>query len=156
MWELEGRFKSPVFIEAATMKQYSATNGTTNITEAQVNIPAKPDSGLTYRIRMTGTKTGANATMTVSLLLGATEVITLTADAVTASDWVAEFMLRIKDATNQKVSGFYLQDTEDPDVNYADGTVNLGAGAALIPRITSSHGSDVVYCEACTVEAWIK
>ena len=153
--EIEGRFISPISIETATGIQYSATNTTTDIAAAKINVPVKPPTGLTYRIKMSGTKSGANAAMSIALKLGATQVMVIAADDPTAVDWTAEFLIRIAHSTLQKVSGFFLADTADPGVDYAAGTVDLSAGAELVPQIISAHSSDVVYCEMCTVETWI-
>ena len=154
MRELSGRFLEPVSVAAATMTQYSATNTTTDIAEAKVVIPSKPPAGLTFRVKLAGTKTGANAAMIVHLKLGATQVLSLTADDVTAVDWTVEIILRLKTPKAQKVSGRLLANTADPSVDYADGTVDVSAGAILVPQIQSQHGSDVVYCEFCTIETW--
>lgn len=152
--ELDGRFISPIAIEAQSGTQYSATNATTDIAETKVNIPAFPPKGLCYRVKMAGTKSGANAAMSVILQIGATAVMTIAADDGTAVDWVAEFVIMITSVKTQKVTGHFLADTADPGVDYSDGTVDLSAGAAMVPQIVSAHGSDVVYCEMCTVESW--
>lgn len=154
MTDLLSKFKKLVRVEAATNDPYSATDETIDVAAARVNIPAKPPAGLTYRIKLAGKKTGANAAMVVYLKLNATQVITLTADDVTGVDWVAEILIRITDTKNQKVSGYFLAKTADPDVDFALGTVDLSAGAEMVPQIKSAHASDTVTCEMCTVESW--
>jgi hypothetical protein len=154
MTDLISKFKKLVRVEAAGCNQFSAANTTTDVTDGKVNIPAKPPKGLMYRIKMTGTKTGANNAMLVKLQIGATAVITLTADDATAVDWVAEITLYICDTKNQKASGYLLTNTADPEVDYAAGTVDLSAGAVMVPQITSANASDTVTCESVTVESW--
>jgi hypothetical protein len=144
-----------VRVEAAGCTQVSqAGAGTADVTQGKINIPAKPPAGLTYRIKMAGTKTGANAAMLVKLQIGATTVLTLTADDSTAVDWVAEIMLMICDTKNQKASGHLLANTTDVEADYAAGTVDLSAGAAMVPQITSANAGDTVTCESVTVESW--
>ena len=150
---LNERFEHVVCGKARSTTQYSAVNDTTDIDEAKIVVPAKPPQNLTYRIKLAGTKTGANAAMLVKLKLGSTTVMTLTADDATAVDWVAEFNLMIVNSHNQKISGLFLANTADPEVDYAAGAVDLSAGAELVPQITSAHASDTVTCEMCTVES---
>ena len=152
MSDLNSRFEKGVYGKARTTTQYSAVNTTTDIAEAKVVVPAKPARNSTYRVKMAGTKTGANAAMSVALKLGGTAVMTMAADDGSAVDWVAEFNLMIVNSGNQKVSGFFLADTADPGVDYAAGAVDLSAGAELVPQIICAHASDTVTCEMCTVE----
>lgn len=149
---LNERFENVVHGVAWNTTQYTATNETTDIDNAKVNVPAKPGPNLTYRIMMAGTKTGANAAMSVALKLGSTAVMTIAADDGTAVDWVAEFLITFINAKSQKVLGRFLADTADPGVDYAAGTVDCSAGAQLVPQIISAHGSDTVACEMATVE----
>jgi len=82
--------------------------------------------------------------------------MTLTADDATAVDWVAEFVIRFIDATNQKVMGWMISNTTDGECDYASGTVDCSAGNDLCPYITAGNSSDTVTCEMVTVEKWIK
>ena len=156
MSQLDERFNSVVKILAATNTQYSAANDTTDIADAKVYVPNKPPAGTTYRVKMTGTKTGTNAAMKVHLKIGSTQVVSLTAPGNTAVDWVAEFLIRFTDSKNQRASGSFLSNAAAVVVDYAAGTVDLSAGAALVAQIQSQHASDTVTCESCTVESWIK
>jgi len=155
MKNLKDRFKSLVAIEATTNDQVSqAGAGTKDISDVKVSIPNKPPAGLCFRVKLAGTKTGANAAMAVKIKIGSTVVITLTADDGSAVDWVAEFLIRISNSKVQKCSGFFLANTAEPDVDYAAGAVDLSAGADLVPQITSGHASDTVTCEMATVESF--
>ena len=149
---LKGRFFELVLGLKSIWTAYTATNETTDIAAAKVIVPAKPPAGTVYRVKLAGSKSGANAAFTVTLKLGATQVITLTSDDGSAVDWCAEIMLMITSSNTQKVYGSLLLNTADPEVDYAAGTVDLTAGAELVPQITSGHASDTVTCEMCTVE----
>lgn len=149
---LKERFFNGVFWLKRVFTSYTATNTTTDIALAKVGVPSKPEPGTVYKIKLAGSKSGANAAMLVKLKLGSTTIMTLTADDGTAVDWVAEFTVIIVSAKAQRTVGHFLSNTADPEVDYAATTVDLSAGADLVPQITSAHASDVVTCAMCTVE----
>lgn len=150
---LNERFERVIYGVAAGSTQTSqAGSGTSDVTGSSVEVPAKPGPPLTYRVTLGGTKTGANAAMIVHLKLGATQVMSITADDGTAVDWVCEFLITFKDSKNQRIIGHFLADTADPGVDYAAGTVDCTAGATLKAQIQSQHASDTVTCEMVIVE----
>ena len=156
MQNLNERFSVIPEIVAAGNTQYSAAGATTtDVTESTVKVPDKPPAGLTYRFKLSGTKTGANAAQVIHLKLGATQVASLTADAGAAVDWVAEFTIRFTNPTNQKIMGTLLEDTADAEAAYTAGTVDCSAGAPLLVQVQSANASDTVTCEMVTVERWI-
>ena len=154
---LNERFATIPEIAAAGCTQYTEGDASAlKVADGLVNVPQKPTAGLTYRFVLAGTKTGANAAHTVTLVLGGTTLMTLTADAATAVDWMAEFVVRFVDATNQKVMGRLSSSGLDAIADYAAGTVDCSAGNDLCPYITAGNSSDEVTCEMVTVEKWIK
>jgi len=153
---LNERFGCIPEIVAGSNTQYSeATVATEACPKSRVNVPNKPPSGLTYRYKLGGTKSGANVAHTVLLVLGGTTVMTLTADDATAVDWVAEFTIRFTDPKNQKVMGHMISNTTDGESDYAAGTVNCTAGAVLEVKITNGHTSDTTTLEMLTCEKWV-
>ncbi len=150
--QLNERFIAPIALEAKATTTYSAVNETEDIVLSKVNVPAKPSPGLTYRFKLAGTKTGANAAMSVVLKLGSTAVMTIAADDGTAVDWYCEFTIIFEAANRQRVMGFFLADTADPGVDYAAGTVDCSAGVQLMAQVISGHASDTVTCNIVTVE----
>jgi hypothetical protein len=152
--DLNERFQRNVFGVAQSVAEYSATNETTTIDSAKVQIPVKPNTR-TYRIWMAGKKSGANGAQSVGVRIGATDVITIAADGNDAADWVAEFVIIITGGSTQKCAGHFIVESADPNVDYAAGTVDLSQGPTMVPFIVSAHGSDTVYCEMCTVEMGI-
>lgn len=153
---LDERFGVVPQIVAAGGTQVSQAGADTSaVTESKVNVPSKPPAGLTYRFKLAGTKTGANAAHTVTLVLGSTTLQTLTADAATAKDWVAEFTVRFNSANVQKVMGLLSGDELDAICEYDAGAVDCSAGAALQCKVTSGHASDTVTAEMVTVERWV-
>lgn len=152
--DLQERFHRNVYGVAQTATQYTATNETTTIDNAKVEIPNKPDSR-TYRIFMAGSKSGANGAQSVGIKIGATNVITIAADGNDAADWTADFMIMITSSATQKCAGNFVVESADPNADYAAGTVDLSSGATMVPFIISAHGSDTVTCEMCTVEMGI-
>ena len=154
---LDERFKVVPGIIAASSTQYSeALAANEDILESKVEVPSRPPVGLTYRFKMSGTKTGANGAMAVILKLGATAVCTLTAPGNTADDYIAEFTIRWTSTNAQKIMGTLVTNAVAAVVDYADGTVNCSAGSELMLQITNAHTSDVVYCNLVTVESWVK
>ncbi len=152
---LDERFKSVPAIVSQSVEQTSqAAAGTSDVTGSKVNVDNKPAAGTAYRVTLAGTKTGANAAHTVTLVLGGTTVMTLTADAATAVDWMATFTIIFKDSNNQRVMGNMQGNALDCENDYAAGTVDCSAGAELKAQITSGHASDTVTAELVTVEKW--
>jgi len=145
----------PKVVKASCTQYETSSTTAKNIAECNVNIPAKPPVGLTYRVRLTGTKTSTNAAHTVTLLINSTTVMTLTADDATAVDWVAEFLIRFTGPKSQKCMGWMISNTTDGESDYAAATVDLTAGGTLKPYVTAGHGSDTVTCEMCIVEEWV-
>jgi hypothetical protein len=119
--------------------------------------PGQLGPGATFRITMAGTKTGANVAMAVALVIDSTEVIALTADDVTAVDWVA--VMTIVGGVNtkaQKAFGTLDLLTSAPVADYAAGTVDCSKEVVLRPSIYSGHTSDTITCEVITIEYWNK
>ena len=156
MPQLDERFKETISVVAAGCAQVSTANAAADVPESKVAIPMKPAPGLTYRIKAAGTKTGANNAMVVYLKIGATQVLTLTADDATAVDWVAEIVVRFTAYNAQKIMGILLTNTADPETDYAAGTVDCSAGADMVLQVASANASDTVTCEMVTVEKWSK
>lgn len=151
--KLGERFVTPIALArvGATTREATAS-GTTKVTESEVLVPAKPPENLTYRFKLGGSKTGANAAFTMTLVLGTTTLMTLTADDGSEVDWVAEFTVIFKNSNVQKVMGSLLLNTADPDTDYAAAAVDCGNGLPLFVNVISGHGSDTVTCEMVTVE----
>lgn len=135
--------------------QTSATNETKDVTGSRFEIPANTFTGnMAFRFTLGGTKAGANNAMVVNICLGvaATAVLPLTADAASAGDWRAVGIVAATNAAVQACLGTLLLDTEDPEVNYAAGAVDMRAGGPIKAQIVSAHGSDTVTCDFCMVE----
>lgn len=155
--ELDGRFKSiPAIVSQSVTQTSQAAAGTKTVTGSQVNVDNKPAAGTAYRITLAGTKTGANAAHTVTLVLGGTTVMTLTADAATAVDWMATFVIIFGVSKVQKIMGNLHGAALDAICDYAAGTVDCSAGPELKAQVTSGHASDTVTAELVTVEKWHK
>ena len=147
------RFITPMSIaRIGTVSTPAAASATVKVAASEVLVPAKPPENLTYRFKLAGTKTGANAAFTMTLVLGTTTLMTLTDDDGSAVDWAAEFVIIFKNSAVQKVFGTLLLNTADPEVDYAAGAVNCGNGLPLFVNVISGHGSDTVTCEMVTVE----
>lgn len=154
---LNERFDEVVTIIAASNTATTQSGaGTSNVSGSSVDVPSKPAPGTTYRFKAAGSKSGANAAHTVHLKLGATQVMTLTADDSTAVDWIAEFTIRFSSAKAQKIMGQMISNTTDGEADYAAATVDCTAGNALLLQITSGNAGDGVVCEMFTVEKWVK
>jgi polygalacturonase len=155
MNNLDARFKVVPGIVAASNTQTSqAAAGTSDVTGSKVLVPAKPPAGLTFRFKCAGTKTGANAAAVLHLKIGATQAVSITFDDVTAVEWLAEITVRFTDASNQKIMGYVLNDTCDPAIEYAAGTVDCKGGAEMVLQIQSADAGDTVTVEMVTVESW--
>jgi hypothetical protein len=154
MSNLDERFKSVPGIISQSCTQTSTVNADKDVVGSSIDVPAKPLAGTAYRIKMAGTKTGANAAFTLDLHLAGTNLITLTSDDASAVDWSAEFMVIFVDAKNQRVMGTLDSNTTDCEVDYAAGTVDCTAGGELKAVLASGNAGDTVTVEMVTVEAW--
>jgi len=148
------QFKNLPEIVCQSCTQTSTTNSEKTVVGSKVNIDNKPAAGTAYRITLAGTNSGGNAAHTAKLLIGSTAVMTLTADAVTAVDWMATFVVVFKDAKAQRVMGNMQGNALDCENDYAAGSVDCTAGAEMKVQINSGHESDTVTCEVCVVEKW--
>ena len=126
-----------------------------NCLDSRVTVPGRPPAGLTYRYKLAGTAGGGNDSHTVLLVLNGTTIMTLTADAVTAADWVAEFTVRFTDSQTQKIMGYMVQDSFDGEVDFATGAVDCTAETVLEVRITNTDARDSTTCEMLTCEKWV-
>ena len=153
MNNLNERFKvTPSIVNMTGTATTIATATATLIAGTSINIkPREAGSGMAFRFKLAGTKTGTNAAHTVVLYLGSTAVNTLTADAATAVDWMAEFTIIFTNFTAQQTMGMLLVDSEDPEVNYAAGTVDCSGGVNMYLMATS-HASDSLVIQMATVE----
>ena len=150
---LKGRFRRGVFgVAAGVAETTEADNTAKDVSGSSVNVPNKPGPPLTYRYKLAGTNTGTNGSIQVLLVLGATTLMTLTAEATTASDWIAEFIVTFKDHKTQKIMGSLLQEAEDTAVDFADGTVDCTAGGVLKAQVKAGHADDSITCEMCIIE----
>lgn len=153
MTDLDARFRRIVAgLVAYTTETTEEDNSAKDVAGSSVNVRNKPGPPLTYRYTLAGTNTGTNGSIQVLLVLGGTTVMTLTAEATTASDWLAEFIITFVNAKSQKIVGKLLQEAEDTAVDYADGTVDCSAGAVLKAQIKAGHSSDSITCEFVIVE----
>ena len=110
--------------------------------------------GMCFEWMIAGTKSSTNGAFTVTLVGNGTTLLTLTADAVTASDWVANITLRFTNPKVQKLIGSLVLDTEDPEVNYAAGTTNFSGGGSILAYVTCADGRDTVDAEMCIVKRY--
>lgn len=142
----------------------TTTDTTTSTTAKKVTgssyvlVPGQVQNGMTLRWNLAGTKTATNAAHTVTLMssLSSTPLMTLTADAATAADWSATFLLVCETGQKQRITGKLFTLSEDAVTDYATGTHALKNGAELYCNVTAGHASDTVTCEMVTVEMWIK
>lgn len=155
MQTLDARFKVVKGIANQSCTTTTIASATaTLIKGSTVNLlPGEAGSGLAFRYKLAGTKTGTNAAHTVALYLGSTAVCTSTADDTSAVDWVAEFTIIFTSSATQRVMATMLSDTADPDVQYDTGTTNCSAGIAMTLKATS-HASDSLTIDMITVEKW--
>jgi hypothetical protein len=136
----------------------SETSSTTAkaITGSTVSLlPKEAADGTTFKWTIAGTKTSTNNGFTITLVGNGTTLLTLTSDASTAVDWMAEIILRFTNPNVQKLVGKLLQDTEDPEINYAAATADFSAGGSIVAYVTATNGSDTLDAEMCIVERWI-
>lgn len=153
--DLQERFYPVVRMLNASCVQTSTTNTAATVTGSSVTLLENGViDGMTFRWKVTGTLTGGNAAFTLKLYWNSTTLLTLTSDAATAVDWVAEIVMRLYGGAVQKICGFMLNDSEDPDVDYAAGTTDLRGGGTLKLVITSGNSGDTVTTEMVTVESW--
>ena len=134
--------------------QTSTTSTDADVVGSKVNVDNKPAAGTCYRFTLAGTNTGGNAAHTVDIHFGSTNLITLTADAVTAVDWMATIVVMILDSKNQRIMGHMQGNALDCENDYAAATADMSAGGTLKAVINSGHASDTVTCEMCVVEKW--
>ncbi len=137
---------------ATTFTLASAT--ATAITGMKLYLhPGEANAGLTYRFTMAGTKTGTNAAHTIIVDINGTTIMTQTADAASAVDWMSQITLVFTGGATQRCMGLLISDTEDPDVQYDAGTVNTQGGATITLKATS-HGSDSLTVNFGIIESW--
>jgi hypothetical protein len=147
-------FVTPKIIKQTATTTTIATGTATNITGMRIVLhPGQAGDGLTFRFTLAGTQTGTNAAHTILLVINGTTVQTLTADAATAVDWTAEFVLVFTGGATQRCIGKHFQDTEDPDVQYDTGAVNTQGGATIQLQATS-HASDSLTVDLGIIEMW--
>lgn len=138
-------------------QQYSQSTEGDATTENVATVVIPKDflvAGTGIKVTMAGTKTGANAAMSVQLSLGSTAVITIAADDGTAVDWVADLNIISTGPASQKCFGTFLADTADPGVDYAAATVNTQDEITLYIQMICGHASDEITCEYVRVEYW--
>lgn len=153
MTMLNNRFVRPVYgVCAGTTQTSEGDNSAKTVSGSLVNVENRPGPPLSYRYTLAGTNTGTNGSWTIALVLNGTTLMTLTAAATTASDWVADFVILFKDSKHQRVLGKISQNAEDCVSDYAAGTVDCSAGAPLIVQIASGHSSDTITCEMIVIE----
>ena len=155
---LNERFNVIPSAVAGSNTQYSEGAALTleDVVLSKVNISSKPSAGLTYRFKLCGTAAGATDVMNLVLRLGRTAVMTLAAPGADEVDWMAEFVIRFTDSTNQRVMGYLVGNGIARVVDYAVGTVDCTAGAEMKVQIYNTNVADTVTCEMCTVESWVK
>lgn len=147
-------FVTPKIVKQTATTTTIASTTATAITGMTINLhPGEASAGLTYRFTIAGTATGTNAAKTILLVINGTTVQTLTADAATAVDWMAQLTLVFTGGATQRCFGYHLQDTEDPDVQYDTGAVNTQGGAVIQLQATS-HGSDSLTINMGIIEMW--
>lgn len=151
-YDLYERFVTPVHGIVASTVQTSISSATARrISGSSIAVQPKPGPPLTYRINLAGTKTGTNAAHTVTLVLGNTVVMTLTADDTTAVDWTAEFIITWKDHKNQRILGRMQSNGLDCECDYAAGTVDC-SNATEMHCAATSHASDTLTCEMVIID----
>lgn len=142
-------------------KTSGATSETSSTTAKAIDgstvslLPKEACDGMVIEWMAAGTKTNANAAHTVTLVGNGATLLTLTADAATASDWVAKITLRFTNPASQKLIGELILDTEDPEINYAAATTDFSGGGQIIMYVTAGNASDVLDSEMCIVKKYI-
>ena len=151
---LDERFKVVPGIISQSCTQTSTTNSDADVTGSSINIPANVTAGTAYRITLCGVNSGGNANSTVDLHLAGTNLITLTTDAVTASDYTATFVVIFTTPKAQRAMGTMSSNSLDCECDYAAGTVDVSAGGTLKAVINSGNASDTITTEMVLVESW--
>jgi hypothetical protein len=151
---LDERFKSVPEIISQSCTQTSTINADKDVVGSKVEVPIHPVAGLAYRITLAGVNAGGNANSTIDLHLGGTNLITLTTDDVTASDYIAKFVVIFKSAKVQRAMGHIDSNALDCECDYAAGAVDCTQGAILKAVINSGNASDTITVEMVTVERW--
>jgi len=154
--QLNERFKVVPEILQQSVEQTNDANSGTTCVGSKFSVESKPAPGTAFRITLAGTNTGGNAAHTLILYIGASAAMTLTADAVTAVDYTAQFTVIFQNPKVQKIMGVMQGNALDCENDYAAGAVDCSAGAEIKVVLTSGHGSDTATCEMVIVEKWVQ
>jgi hypothetical protein len=103
-----------------------------------------------------GTITGGNAAKIIGLYIDNAMISSMTTQAATTGDFVAEFvMYEHTDYANQDVAGKLLN-ASDQDFEFDTDTTDFNDGGATTVKcqIQSQHAADTVTVESYRVEMW--
>jgi hypothetical protein len=145
----------PMVVYQSTTQVSTGDAETKNVANLVVPSGSFPP-GSTFRITMTGTKTGANGTLSAVVSINSTAILTVDADADTAVDWMAILYVVSASPKVQKCFGQILTDTEDAGIDYAAGAVDCSGEFTLRAQMANEHASDDITCEVCVIEYWCK
>ena len=113
--------------------------------------------GKTFRVKASGTVTGANGVITVALYLEDGAVCSLTTGSAAAGDWTAEFVIIATGAATQRIIGTLVAGAgTDPVSDYAADTTDT-ATAGTIPlklQVGLANAGDTITCEYWQIEHW--
>lgn len=123
--EVTGLTGSLVTVVKQTNTQTSITTTTaTAATGMSIVVPAREFvAGSTYKVILTGTKTGTAGNLIVALYLNNTAVLSLTSGSSAAGDWRFEGYISSTGPATQKCFGIFTQTAVASVVDYAAATV---------------------------------
>ena len=149
----------PLAIAQGATQTSQAGSGTADVTGSALSMASGWFSaGKTLKYTITGTKTGANAAMTVHLYLLDAQVMSLAASDAAAGDWTATFIVHeYTDTAHQKITGILNVNGKVSVVDYAAGTKDMATGATAIKaQIQSANAGDTVTSEYVQIDHWVK
>mgnify|MGYP003144453876 CR=1 FL=1 len=147
----------PVVIVQGTTQTSQAGVGTSDVTGTSLSLADgyfNANKALKWTIY--GTITGGNAAKIIGLYIDNAMISSMTTQAATTGDFVAEFvMYEHTDYANQDVAGKLLN-ASDQDFEFDTDTTDFNDGGATTVKcqIQSQHAADTVTVESYRVEMW--
>lgn len=147
----------PQIVAQSTTQTSQAGAAASDVTGSKVVIPKGHfGAGVTFRYTLSGVLAGGNAKMKIHLYVGATAVLSIESDAVTAGDWMAQMTVCSKGISSQACFGFHTVTTQDTVVDFAAATADTTGDVIIKAVIEGQNAGDTVTADYVLVEYWKK
>lgn len=146
----------PAILSQSNEYTYTGDAETIDINGSTINVPKGFfGPGATFKFTMAGYRTGTADAATITILIGATTVLTLALPSNTAVDFLGEFYVAAHtDFAHQNCWGYILSQTVLSVMDQAQTTASTVQDVVLKAQVTLASASDEIFIKYCKVEYW--